>query len=491
MHLTKAQTDRACGVLLAAACGDALGAGYEFGVAPLAADDRPAMIGGGLGSFAPGEWTDDTSQAFVIAQVAATGADLRSTDALDRIAQGFADWYAGNPPDVGIQTARILRAVGRTPTAAAMTAASRAYAARTARAAGNGSLMRTAPVALAHLDDADALVEAATAVSALTHADPRAQQACALWCLAIRHTVLTGDLPDLRGLTAQLPAAARPYWRARIDEAEQADPGTFSPNGWTVAALQAAWSAIVHTPVPALAPGDGVFPAQHLVAALETAVHIGDDTDTVAAVAGALLGARWGASAAPAAWRRLVHGWPGKTGEDLVHLAHLAATGRPGKYGWPLVAKIDYSWQHGYDTLVAHPHDPKVLLGGAGALDGLPEQVTAVVSMCLTGTDQVPPGIEHVVFRLLDEQDPRANPNLHQVLDDAATTVQTLRRNGHMVLLHCVAAHSRTPSVAIRYAQRLGIDPGRAFDEVCAALPHAHPNAAFRAALADFARSAA
>ena len=60
MKLTTAQTDRACGVLLAAAAGDALGAGYEFS-APL--DGVPAMIGGGLGNFAPGEWTDDTAQA--------------------------------------------------------------------------------------------------------------------------------------------------------------------------------------------------------------------------------------------------------------------------------------------------------------------------------------------------------------------------------------------------------------------------------------------
>ena len=78
MRLTSAQTDRACGVLLAAACGDALGAGYEFGSAPLPPPGTPpAMIGGGLGGFEPGEWTDDTSQAYAIAEVAATGADLR------------------------------------------------------------------------------------------------------------------------------------------------------------------------------------------------------------------------------------------------------------------------------------------------------------------------------------------------------------------------------------------------------------------------------
>jgi len=57
--------------------------------------------------------------------------------------------------------------------------------ARTGRTACNGSLMRTSPVALARLGDPDAIAQAATAVSALTRADPVAGDACVLWCLAI------------------------------------------------------------------------------------------------------------------------------------------------------------------------------------------------------------------------------------------------------------------------------------------------------------------
>ena len=72
MRLTSEQLDRACGALLASAVGDALGAGYEFGSAPLG-PDGPQMIGGGLGNFAPGEWTDDTSMTWAIAEVAAKG----------------------------------------------------------------------------------------------------------------------------------------------------------------------------------------------------------------------------------------------------------------------------------------------------------------------------------------------------------------------------------------------------------------------------------
>ena len=78
MDLTAAQRDRACGVLLGAAAGDALGAGYEFGP-PLAPDAPVDMIGGGLGPFKPGEWTDDTSMAIAIAEIAATGAATASS----------------------------------------------------------------------------------------------------------------------------------------------------------------------------------------------------------------------------------------------------------------------------------------------------------------------------------------------------------------------------------------------------------------------------
>jgi ADP-ribosyl-[dinitrogen reductase] hydrolase len=146
MRLTSAQVDRACGVLLGAACGDALGAGYEFGSAPLPpVGTPPQMIGGGLGGFAPGEWTDDTAQAYAIAEVAATGADLRSEEALTAIARRFADWYAEGPADVGIQTSAVLSRAGRHPTAQEMTGAAKDVHERKGKSGGNGSLMRRRP----------------------------------------------------------------------------------------------------------------------------------------------------------------------------------------------------------------------------------------------------------------------------------------------------------------------------------------------------------
>ena len=467
--------------MLGTAVGDALGAPYEFGLATVG-PDGPAMIGGGLGGFAPGEWTDDTTMAWAILDVAATGADLRTDAALTAIARHFRDWYEAGPADIGIQTRGILSSVGPRPDAATMTAAAQELHDRTGRTAGNGSLMRTAAVALPHLDDPDAVVEAAYRVSALTHADLRAQQAAALWSLAIRHAILTADL-DLRAGLAHLDPDSAAYWSERIDEAEQSEPDRFRPNGWAVAALQAAWSAIVHTPVPTTGPECG-----HLVDSLHTAIAIGDDTDTVAAIAGALLGARYGASAIPAQWRRISHGYPGLTGERLVELAQLAAQGgRPGPYDWPVTDRIDYWPHHPPRTLVRHPHDAGVWLSDASALDDLPDHITAVVSLCLLGRAQVPEGIENVRYRLIDEPDPAINPNLDFVLTDAARTVASLRDEGHEVLLHCVAAQSRTPTVGIAYSLLRGIPHEQAYREVVDALPAACPNPGFRQALVRLA----
>ena len=83
--------DRAAGVLLGQACGDALGVPYEFGPA-LPPTFIPEMKGGGPFGFAPGEYSDDTSMAVCIAEVAATGADLTDERSLDEIAERFLTW---------------------------------------------------------------------------------------------------------------------------------------------------------------------------------------------------------------------------------------------------------------------------------------------------------------------------------------------------------------------------------------------------------------
>ena len=262
--------DRARGVLLAAACGNAL------------VDHEPA------------EYSDAIQMQVVMGRVAASGADLRTEEALRAVADGFLDWAASGASEVG----------GRT---------------RAGLLAANGSLMRTSLLAMAYLNDRQALAEAARAVSSLTHDDPLAGEACVLWCEAVRMAVLYGTADD--GLP-QSPAlgldlldgdAAR-SWRGWLDEAAAQKPQAFAPNGDVVPALQAAWSAVRNVPIPEDNPG------RHLGRALYAAVRVGDDTDTVAAIAGALLGAHWGASSVYPEWRQAVHGWPGLRATDLTAL---------------------------------------------------------------------------------------------------------------------------------------------------------------------------
>jgi len=307
MALDTAQLDRACGVLLAGAAGDALGAGYEFGPA-LPDDATVAMTGGGAFDWSAGEWTDDTSMAIAIAEVAASGADLRDPPAQDRLVARWVEW-AASATDVGTQTRYVLTEVDGGGAAAAVAAAWDLHQ-RTGRSGGNGSLMRTGPVALSYLDSPAALASAARSISNLTHFDPEAGDACVLWCLAIRHAVHTGSLDVRVGLDA-LPDGRRSLWSQRLSDAEAARPRDFSRNGWVVEALQAAWCAIATTPTG----------RDHLRRALESAVRGGGDTDTVAAIAGALLGATYGASAVPPEWRQALHGWPGLHATDLADLA--------------------------------------------------------------------------------------------------------------------------------------------------------------------------
>lgn len=309
--ITKEQRDRAGGVLLGAACGDALGVPYEFAEPP-SGDATPEMAGGGLGPYQPGEYSDDTQMQVCVAEVTALGRDLRTEPALDEVAAWFLRWYREGATDMGMQTSGVLAATAR---AGGLSRAMREAAAdlhrRTGRTAGNGSLMRTAVVALPYLGDPAAMAEAARLVSSLTHHDDLAGDACVLWCSGVRRAVLDGTYDGVREGLDLVPAERRDRWAAWLDEAEAAPPERFNPNGFVVPALQAAWSAITRTGT--------------LRDGLVAAVRAGNDTDTVAAIAGALLGARHGASAVSGPWREKVHGWPGLAADDLVRLAELSA----------------------------------------------------------------------------------------------------------------------------------------------------------------------
>jgi ADP-ribosylglycohydrolase len=401
-----------------------------------------AMVGGGSFGWEPGEWTDDTSMAIAIAEVAATGADLRQEEALDAIARRWHEW-SQHAKDVGVQTRSVLSRAGRDGISA-RTARTESAALHklTGRSAGNGSLMRTAPVALAYVDNEAALVETARAVSELTHYDPEAGDACVLWCLAIRHAILTGELDARIGLQ-HIDKDRRDLWVSRLDVAEASKPSDFNNNGWVVDALQGAWSAISITPVPHDDPAVGVFRADHLRLSLDAAVRGGYDTDTVAAIAGGLLGAAYGASAVPATWRRMLHCWPGLRTRDLVALATRIVN-----------EDESFSYDLYWMTPVQHPHDDGVWLADVAALQDLPPGVDVVVSLCRVNDDDLPAGVEQIDIRLIDLVEPNANPNLDFVLIDTVRLIEQLRSEVRTVLLHCVACQSRTPTVAALYGAR-------------------------------------
>ncbi|MDP9331869.1 MAG: ADP-ribosylglycohydrolase family protein [Actinomycetota bacterium] len=470
LHLTPTQLDRAAGALVGLAAGDALGAGYEFGPAFSTA---PEMIGGGIGSWDSGEWTDDTQMALCIAEVTATGC----VD-VDAIGDHFLQWLEGGPKDVGIQTRAVLSGAKHGRDLPASAASHFEHNPR--GAAGNGSLMRTAPLALAHLGDDAAIEPSAMAVSQLTHGDPLAGEACVLWCIAIDRAVREGRLDGVNDGIALLPASSRDRWREIIDVAESSPPDSFSPNGFVIPAFQAAYAAICQTPIPER------MPCLHLQRALERAVQIGNDTDTVAAVAGQLLGARWGASAVPLRWRRLLHGWPNYRSRDLTRLAVLSARGEaPDVRAWPVVERMVPSYRRDFAVTgdsFALADDAGVRIGDVATIEG--DDSDVVVSLCRTGRCDVREGAEHLEVWLIDEVDPEHNPNLEFILRDIATTVVGCRDEGKSVLLHCVRAESRTPTVAAAYlCERLGLTADQALARVRKSLPRMNPNRGFVAAL--------
>ena len=299
--------DRAAGTVIGGAMGDALGAGYEFAAAP--EPDEVTMLRGTLTGEPAGHWTDDTAMAIAILEVAARMGTLTSPAAAVAVGVRFMEWFDSGPRDVGTRTRRVL---SRATSGAHLAATAAEVQALYPDAAGNGSLMRTGPVALVHRGDDEQLVIAATTMSELTHPHPDAVAACVLWTVAIDRAIANGTIEGPRVGLHLIDESRRAFWEQKIAEAETKDPREFSPNGHVVVALQAAWSAI-HATRDA---------NDHLVAGLRQAVSIGDDTDTVAAIAGYLLGACYGFGAAPIEWSSGLAGWPVTYGVgDLVQLA--------------------------------------------------------------------------------------------------------------------------------------------------------------------------
>jgi ADP-ribosylglycohydrolase len=475
MELSHHQKDRALGVIIASAAGDALGAPYEF--EPPIAESAPVELRAG-GGWQLGEYTDDTGMAYVILRQMAQGNSLSDQATLDQIVADWVEW-SETARDVGIQTRNVLSALA-TPSANEALEAARELHETRGKSGGNGSLMRTGPVAIATLHSEEQTVANARVISKLTHFDDDAGDACILWCLAIRHAVLTGEL-DIRVGLPHVRPSAHDYWVNLIEEAESSIPADFSHNGWVIHAFQAAWAAICQA--ERILSEELEFESDRLRLALEFAVRAGYDTDTVAAIAGSLVGAKYGLTAVPSVWRLKLHGWPGITQQQLVEATYLALNdGETYDSGWPIADKFHYSAN--YDDrawLVQHPDDAGLWLGGVDSLANLPDSVTAVVSLCRIGKSEVPFRIkEKLEVLLIDSRKMTSNLDLEFVFANTADAIAKLRKEGQQVFLHCVQSQSRTPAVAISYGMRaLGQSLDKAHASVREVLPNAYPNETF------------
>lgn len=284
-----ALANRYRGALLGLAAGDALGTTVEF-QAPGTFKPLTGMVGGGPFRLPPGAWTDDTSMALCLAE---SLVERRGFDPADQM-QRYLRWYreghlssTGRCFDIGNATRAALERFARTDDPFAGSA--------DPRVAGNGSLMRLAPVPLALAADPELGVARAADSSRTTHAAPEAVDACRFLAGLLvgavqgrsRDELLAPGFAPVPGLWDRQPLApavaaiAAGSYRAK-------EPPAIRGTGYVVDCLEAALWAFSR----ARDFGDGALRAANL----------GDDADTTAAVYGQLAGAYWGATGIPPEW---------------------------------------------------------------------------------------------------------------------------------------------------------------------------------------------
>jgi len=277
-----AARDRAIGALLGLAAGDALGTTLEF----CRRDAKPRvtdLVGGGPFGLRPGEWTDDTAMALALGESLLAEPALEAADLMHR----FTDWYrtgtyscTGRCFDIGITT---RQAIARWQASGDPMAGS-----ADPMAAGNGSLMRLAPVAIRHWQDRPALRETAARQSRTTHGAAEAIEACVAFAEILadaiqglpRSQVLRDRGPRYCGAIGPILAGS---WRGK-------QRCKVNASGYVAHSLEASLWSIGRT--------KGFGPAVILAA------NLGEDADTTAAITGQLAGAIHGAEGIPAAWRR-------------------------------------------------------------------------------------------------------------------------------------------------------------------------------------------
>ena len=276
------------GCLLGLAVGDAVGTTLEF-CAPGSFTPITDMHGGGPFALRAGQWTDDTSMALCLAHSLLYRQGFDAADQMNR----YCNWYqhgylssTGTCFDIGGTVRQALeRYLDGGPAFSGSD---------DPRSAGNGSLMRLAPVAMFYAQRPEQLGERAADSSRTTHAAPEALDACRLFAFQLRAALLGSGRDEVlrpAALPSQslvTPAIGALLVRVHASVARAQIRGT----GYVVDALSAALWCFATTDTFA----DAVLRAANL----------GDDADTTAAICGQLAGAFYGIDGIPAAWRERV-----------------------------------------------------------------------------------------------------------------------------------------------------------------------------------------
>ncbi len=294
--LDAASFERALGCLFGQFAGDSLGSLVEFESARAIAlaypDGVRRLADGGAFDTIAGQPTDDSELALMLAR--SLVAERRFDD--ESIARGYAAWSSSEPFDMGVTTGNALHPaaeaveLGRSAVEAARAAA----ALRNLASQANGALMRVCPLGIfGWRMPASELAELARRDASITHPNPVCLDANALFVVAIAHAIATGCSPrelhefalswaERVGLHRDVVACVR--------EAGEGPPTEYQAQmGWLRIALRNAFFQVVH--------------ASSLEAGIVDTVMRGGDTDTNAAIAGALLGAVHGCTAIPSQWR--------------------------------------------------------------------------------------------------------------------------------------------------------------------------------------------
>ena len=273
--------ERCRGSLLGLAAGDALGAPLEFR-APGSFEPIDDMVGGGVHGLEPGQWTDDTSMALCLAESLVECGGFDPVDQLERYVRWWREGYLSSTGacfDIGGTTRAALERFERERCS---------YCGSTdPETAGNGSLMRLAPVPLFFAREPGEAVARSGESSRTTHGAPAAVDACryfgGLIAAAVRGASKEELLSlDVASLCPEVDEVARGSFRRR-------DPPDVRGGGYVVETLEAALWAFDRS---------SSFREGALLA-----VNLGDDADTTGAVFGQLAGAFYGESEIPAEWR--------------------------------------------------------------------------------------------------------------------------------------------------------------------------------------------